>query len=342
MASIADISGGASNWGTPRTPMEQLAAAILATDTGGMNVQQNGYNARAEVPVAAGPAWAGPSPMPAYPSGGNQVTMPGSRAAYEQWGIPPIMMQSSPYATAAYRTYTDPYGQLGVQPLIGFPSAYPHVLSGVPTNPFSMMGMMQAMMPPMPMMWGYPPTMQMPQQPAAPSAPQARTGNPAPARRAAPPAQRQTAPTVAPQIPAMGGPYDETQWRDPNMPVPPAPGVMPIMTQLPPEVGGDVNTSPEAHAAGHAVNYPSEFRITPQGAMAPALQTSGFAPQLMTPEEAAATADGMYVDPTKSVWENMLGAMGAVSMPLSAGAAGAAVSVPRVVGGYVVPQAMLP
>lgn len=69
-----------------------------------------------------------------YPASGAHYAAPGVREAYEQYGIPPIMYQRDPYATAAFRTYVDPYGQMSVQPLIGFPSRYPHVVSGVPTD----------------------------------------------------------------------------------------------------------------------------------------------------------------------------------------------------------------
>lgn len=69
-----------------------------------------------------------------YPASGAHYAAPGVREAYERYGIPPIMYQRDPYATAAFRTYVDPYGQMSVQPLIGFPSRYPHVVSGVPTD----------------------------------------------------------------------------------------------------------------------------------------------------------------------------------------------------------------
>lgn len=56
--------------------------------------------------------------------------MPGSREAQEQYGIPPVIVQDQPYATAAYMTH--PNGS--VSPLIGYPSVYPHVLNGVPQD----------------------------------------------------------------------------------------------------------------------------------------------------------------------------------------------------------------
>lgn len=189
---IAAIAGGPTNWGNmPQGWLAQIAADIASR--GGMAVQQNGYDATAAVPVAAGPAWAGPSPMPAYPQSGAHMTMPGSREAWQQWGISPVVMQSSPYATAAYRTYTDPYGQLGVQPLIGFPSAYPHVLSGVPNSPFRVQGFLNALLPQM----GFMPFMGMPQMPM-PSPPKAQGGAPAPKRGSSQPVASPQAPSATP------------------------------------------------------------------------------------------------------------------------------------------------
>lgn len=107
----------------------------------------------------------GPGQLPAVQASGAHYSAPGSREGYEGYNLPPVMYQRNPFATAAYRTFVDPYGQMSVQPLVGFPSAYPHVLSGVPTNPLNIFGMLQQM--PMPFM---PPWMmgQMPQPPAAP------------------------------------------------------------------------------------------------------------------------------------------------------------------------------
>lgn len=74
-------------------------------------------------------------PGPVYQRSGTNVLMPGSRAGYEEYGIPPIVRQSNPFTSTAWRSYIDPFGQMQVQPLVGFPSQYPHVLSGVPQNP---------------------------------------------------------------------------------------------------------------------------------------------------------------------------------------------------------------
>lgn len=124
------------------------------------------------------------------------MTMPGSREAWQQWGIPPVVMQSSPYATAAYRTYTDPYGQLGVQPLIGFPSAYPNVLSGVPNSPFRVQGFINSLLPQM----GFMPFMGMQQTPAQPKA---QGGAPAPKRSSSQPVA--PPPVAAGNAPALSG-----------------------------------------------------------------------------------------------------------------------------------------
>lgn len=92
----------------------------------------------------------GPGQLPAVRAAGAHYSAPGAREGYEAYNLPPVMYQRNPFATAAYRTFVDPYGQMSVQPLVGFPSAYPHVLSGVPTNPFNVFGMLQQM--PMPFM----------------------------------------------------------------------------------------------------------------------------------------------------------------------------------------------
>lgn len=333
---LAAISGGQTNWNSaPPTWFQTIAA--------GIPVQRNGYDVTAAMPVAAGPALAGPSQLPAYPRSGAHMTTPGSREAWEQWGIPPIVMQSNPYATAAYRTYTDPYGQIGVQPLIGFPSAYPHVLSGVPGSLYRHIGEFAQALPYTPLMQMMA-TGQFPPMQARPAAqPGARgVGSGAGGGAGTTTGSQNTAQPAAPVQPQpMPGRYDETRWRNKIAPVPSAPPVMPIMTQMPPELGGDVNTSPEAHAAGHAVSYPGEFRILPDGQMVPYDYTppSAFVPNLLTPEEAAATADGMYVDPNKTLMQNLVEGMGAVSWPLGAGAGPLLYSAPRIVGGAVVPEA---
>lgn len=335
---LGTIFGGQTNWNGTASPWLQDLAAGIA-------VQQNGYDATAAMPVAAGPAWAGPSPIPAYPRSGANVTMPGSREAWERYGVPPVVIQPSPYATAAYRTYTDPYGQIGVQPLTGFPSVYPHVLSGVPGSLYRHIGEFAQALPYTPLMHIMAMGM-MPQMPAQPRQ-QARTVSQRSQRSQSPqvgPVPPVNTPPTPPTPPAVsGGPYDETTWRNRTMPVPPSPSLGPVMTQMPPELGGNANTSPEAFASGHAINYPGAFEVLPNGQTVPSgyVPPASFIPNWMTPEEAAETADGMYVDPNQSVLSNLLGAVGAVSIPLSAGAGGALFgAAPRVIGAA--PQGALP
>lgn len=128
-----------------------------------------------------------------YPASGAHYAAPGVREAYERYGIPPIMYQRDPYATAAFRTYVDPYGQMSVQPLIGFPSRYPHVVSGVPTDSLA-----RAMSVAGPFMAAPVST-----QPAKPVA-AAKAGGAAPARGPATQTPARSTPaTAAPARPAM-------------------------------------------------------------------------------------------------------------------------------------------
>lgn len=90
----------------------------------------------------------------AYPRSGPYYSPTGVREAYEGYGIPPVLYQRSPFASAGFRSFVDPFGQMMVQPLVGFPSAYPHVLSGVPTNPMNVFQMAMQGMPFMPWMMG--------------------------------------------------------------------------------------------------------------------------------------------------------------------------------------------
>jgi hypothetical protein len=120
--------------------------------------------------------------MVATQSSGAHYSAPGARAGYEAAGMPPVVYQRNPYATAAFRTTMDPYGNVGVQPLVGFPSQYPHVLNGAVVDP---------MMRELP---GLAPFMQVPVGPALQqaTAPVRRAAPAAPARPAAPaaPVQR--------------------------------------------------------------------------------------------------------------------------------------------------------
>lgn len=56
--------------------------------------------------------------------GRNDYNMQGTLEAARDYGIPPVMVQSSPYARTAYT-----YGPSGPIPLIGATSIYPHVVS---------------------------------------------------------------------------------------------------------------------------------------------------------------------------------------------------------------------
>lgn len=255
-----------------------LRDQILATFGYDINPPLETYVAQGQYPpYGYAPGNYGPNGVVATQASGAHYSAPGSRAAYERYNIPPVINQRNPFATAAFRTFVDPYGQMSVQPLVGFPSAYPHVLSGVPTNPFSIFGMMgQFPMPFMPpWMWGG--MMGGQQQKAAPPAKTAGGGGGGTKKTTAAPAQTKATPPVTPsttslpvqpQVP-MGGLYDETTWRNQTMPMPPAPSIGPVMEQLPPELGGNINTSPEAFGAGHGANYPEEFTINAQGDILP-------------------------------------------------------------------------
>ena len=141
-------------------------------------------NRVAQVTPPVGGYVAAPVPgMVATQSSGAHYSAPGARAGYEAAGMPPVMYQHNPYATAAFRTTMDPYGNVGVQPLVGFPSQYPHVVNGAVVDP--MMRELSGLMP----------FMQVPAGPALQqaTAPVRRAAAPtAPARRAAPaaPVQR--------------------------------------------------------------------------------------------------------------------------------------------------------
>ena len=154
---------GAQEWYLPADhPAMQLANSV----------------AQAAQPV--GGYVAAPVPgMVATQSSGAHYSAPGARAGYEAAGMPPVVYQHNPYATAAFRTTMDPYGNVGVQPLVGFPSQYPHVLNGAVVDP---------MMRELP---GLAPFMQVP---VGPTLQQAT----APARRAAPAAPARPAAPAAP------------------------------------------------------------------------------------------------------------------------------------------------
>ena len=137
-------------------------------------------NSVAQAAQPVGGYVAAPVPgMVATQSSGAHYSAPGARAGYEAAGMPPVVYQRNPYATTAFRTTMDPYGNVGVQPLVGFPSQYPHVLNGAVVDP---------MMREMP---GLAPFMQVPVGPALQQAT-------APARRAAPATPARPAAPAAP------------------------------------------------------------------------------------------------------------------------------------------------
>lgn len=141
-------------------------------------------NSVAQAAQPVGGYVAAPVPgMVATQASGAHYSAPGARAGYEAAGMPPVMQQSNPYATAAFRTTMDPYGNVGVQPLVGFPSQYPHVVNGAVIDP--MVREMPGLMPFM-------------QVPVGPALQQATT----PVRRAAPAAPARPAAPVAPAAPA--------------------------------------------------------------------------------------------------------------------------------------------
>ena len=142
-------------------------------------------NSVAQAAQPVGGYVAAPVPgMVATQASGAHYSAPGARAGYEAAGMPPVVYQHNPYATAAFRTTMDPYGNVGVQPLVGFPSQYPHVLNGAVVDP---------MMRELP---GLAPFMQVPVGPALQQAT-------VPARRAAPAAPARPAAPTAPAAPVQ-------------------------------------------------------------------------------------------------------------------------------------------
>lgn len=87
---------------------------------------------------------AGSGLPPAIPASGAHYSPRGAYEGYADYGFQPVMYQREPYATAAWRAFAAPNGQLGVQPLIGFPSAYPHVIQYPGNDPFYAMPLLNA------------------------------------------------------------------------------------------------------------------------------------------------------------------------------------------------------
>lgn len=139
------------------------------------------------------PVYGGPNMLPAVQASGAHYSAPGSREGWIEHGIPPVVYQRSPYATAAFRAVPDPWGGMTVAPLVGFPSRYPHVLSGVPTRPGTLAMSVAApyiMRPPAPT-----------RQPAAPVRRPAGNGNrQQPSTPPTTPTQPATPPTTPAQV----------------------------------------------------------------------------------------------------------------------------------------------
>lgn len=209
----------------------------------------------------------------AYQRSGIYQSPPGARAGYEDYGFPAPIYQTEPYATATGRMLTMPNGGLGWQALQGFPSAYPHVLNGVPRDFWSIIG------PYMPPLW------QMPTwQPPAPRQAVPRAAAPV-SRGGAAPVKQAAATPPAEQPVLTPGNYDETTWR--NRPLPPVQQPELKIPMAPAHFWG-------YGAAGHGNFTPPSWGNEEPSAPAP------FVPQLMTPEEAAANA-GIDLPPAPAV-----------------------------------------
>ncbi len=95
-----------------RRNFEELAASLAP---------QQG---RAQQPTGRGQPASLPGPEVL---GRNVYNMTGSREAHQRYDVPPVLVQSDPYAHIAYNV--GPGGS--VTPMVGYPSVYPHVLNGV-------------------------------------------------------------------------------------------------------------------------------------------------------------------------------------------------------------------
>lgn len=132
MAQPYSVAPG-SDWGAA-VPAQQAVAA-----QGGWNIGPNGPSWQGvpsdNMGAASGAVFRTrniANPMTLYREMGYNpnYNMPGSMAAYQNYGVPPVVTQRSPYASLAAV-----YGPgNSVAPLTGFPSQYPHVLNGVPQD----------------------------------------------------------------------------------------------------------------------------------------------------------------------------------------------------------------
>lgn len=179
-----------------------------------------------------------PRNLDAYLSSGAHYSPPGAMEGFVDYNLPPTIQQRDPNATAAYRTFVNPWGQMVVQPLVGFPSRYPHVLSGVPTDFQNEVGYISSLLGPL-AVW----------TPQAAGRSPAGQASPAPARRggsksgtsnattpASNPALPSATPTRAPQA-GYGDPMQsDAQWGRKAIP--------PTVSALQPTVQAPVSAGP--------------------------------------------------------------------------------------------------
>lgn len=306
--------------------LQRLAADMVGAGTG-VPAQQRG------IPQIA----VQPQQMPVVRANGAHYSPDGMREGWQEMGIPPVLYQRDPYATAAWRVAPDPYGQMGVQPLVGFASRYPHVLSGVPNNPLSVMGFVNSLLP----QAGYMPFMGM--GGPVPQGPRGRGGNNSGNSNTNRPAA-----TSQKRAPFLYGDTDTMPLPAAGNPVPAqaaaAPGAGPVhpVGMYP---GGTAPVAGNTPVYNHPMGmYPSIMPPattqhpvgTYPGGVAP--EPGPFTADWLTPEEAAETADGMYVDPNRSLWDNILDAMSAVSIPITLGTLGSLYSTPRYSVGALPPE----
>lgn len=105
------------------TPVQYVDPVQAQFDALAANVAARG----AAAPVSGGVA---PVVREGVQGPPNYYNVPGAAEAHALYGVPPMMFQRDPYATAGFMAGPDG----SVQPLVGYPSRYPHVLNGVPQN----------------------------------------------------------------------------------------------------------------------------------------------------------------------------------------------------------------
>ena len=177
MATLADIAADSR---IPRaaevSPSQQLAASIASYAVPQQSAVMPTIREQVNDPRWWDDRYQYQRSQPQYPydyveyRNGGRVSAPGAREAYYA-GFPPVMQATSPWAQTAFRYYPDPYGNMGVQHLVGFNSPFPYVLRGVYGGADRGWGMLASMLPPWP--WGGMGMMPMgyggmPQAPAAP------------------------------------------------------------------------------------------------------------------------------------------------------------------------------